>query len=129
MMYTIEEVEDFAQAETGSAGQECRVLLVADESRDTEAQALKGLANYQQYGTPWGWAPRPIRRVVDTIHFVRSTTNRGIQLADCVAFITLRRDRIQRGLTDGGGKSAGAVIDLYERLIRPNVYVHNIWCP
>jgi hypothetical protein len=69
LMFMIESVELLARE------RDCRVLLVADEAREIENAALRDLANYQEFGTSWGWKTVHIDRVIDTIHFVRSETN------------------------------------------------------
>ena len=49
------------------------MLLVADEAKEVEDEALRDLVNYQELGTQWGWRPEKVERVIDTIHFVPRT--------------------------------------------------------
>ena len=121
-MFTIESIERFAR------NRDCRVLLVADEAREVEDGALRDLANYQKLGTSWGWNTEQIDRIVDTIHFVRSETNPGIQLADCAAFIAARRRKISTGLV-AKGRSDEAVNRLWTDRIEPHIWRNSIWHP
>lgn len=122
LMFTIETIERMAR-ERG-----CLVLLVADEAKEVEDAALRDLANYQQVGTSWG-AKEQIDRIVDTIHFVRSHTNPGIQLADCASFIVARLLKIQEGIASGDGPYPKAVERLWEKRIEPNIHAYRIWRP
>lgn len=61
-----------------------RALLVADETNEHEAFAIDLLAELQR-GRSGVFAGGRITNVVDTVHFVRSETKRGIQAADPVA--------------------------------------------
>jgi len=122
LMFTIESIERLAR------NHDCRVLLVADEAREVEDNALRDLANYQEFGTSWGWNTEQIDRIVDTIHFVRSETNPGIQLADCAAFIAARRRKISTGLV-AEGRSDEAVRRLWTDRIEPYLWRNSIWHP
>jgi len=71
-----------------------RALLVADETQEHEAFAIGVVAAMQARGE--GVVPgRLISRVIDTVHFVRSEDNRGVQLADLVAYALNRIDRVK----------------------------------
>jgi hypothetical protein len=122
LMFTIESVERLARE------RDCRVLLVADEAREVESAALRDLANYQEFGTSWGWKTAQIDRVIDTIHFVRSETNPAIQLADCAAFIASRMRKIEAG-TVAEDRSSEAIERLWNERIEPFVCENSIWYP
>jgi hypothetical protein len=126
LMFTLEAIERFARRQSARSLVECRFLVVADENKETEDSALRDLASYQQFGTGWGWNPIAIDHIIDTIHFVRSETNWAIQLADCLAFLESRRARIERGIVPRN-QSAEAVLDMFERLVRPHLFVLRIW--
>jgi hypothetical protein len=119
LMFTIESVERLAREH------DCRVLLVADEAREIEDEALRDLANYQQMGTTWGWNTERIDRIVDTIHFVRSETNPAIQLADCATFVAARQRKIESDLV----RQNAAVTDLWQSRIAPRVHRNSVWYP
>jgi Protein of unknown function (DUF3800) len=122
LMFTIETIERMAR------GHDCFVLLVADEAKEVEDTALRDLANYQQVGTSWG-VTEQIDQIVDTIHFVPSHTNPGIQLADCATYVVSRLLKIQEGLVTGDGPYPKAIERLWENHIEPNVHTNRIWRP
>lgn len=66
-----------------------RALLVADETNEHEAFAIDLLADLQRHGVGV-FTGRKIASIVDTVHFVRSETNRGVQAADLVAYALCR---------------------------------------
>jgi Protein of unknown function (DUF3800) len=69
-----------------------RALLIADETHEHEAFAIGVVAGMQAGGQ--GVVPgRLINRLIDTVHFVRSEDNRGVQLADLVAYALNRVNR------------------------------------
>lgn len=122
LMFSIESIERLARE------QDCRVLLVADEAKEIEDAALRDLANYQELGTSWGWNPEQIDHIVDTIHFVPSHSNAGIQLADCATYIAARVRKIRAGIVPAG-RSADAVEQLWETRIDPYVHFDGVWYP
>lgn len=122
LMFTIESIERMAR------DNDCRVLLVADEAKEIEDEALKDLANYQELGTSWGWNTEQIDHIVDTIHFVPSHRNAAIQLVDCATFIAARIRKIRTGLVPKN-PSAEAVERLWEERIEPYVRDNEVWHP
>lgn len=122
LMYTIESIERMARAH------DCRVLLVADEAKEVEDTALRDLAQYQELGTSWGWQTEQIDHIVDTIHFVPSHSNGGIQLTDCATYITARLEKIRAGVV-AAGPSAEAVEELWESRIEPYLRTREVWYP
>lgn len=122
LMFTIESIERMARAH------DCRVLLVADEAKEVEDTALRDLAQYQELGTSWGWQTEQIDHIVDTIHFVPSHSNGGIQLTDCATYITARLEKIRAGVV-AAGPSAEAVEELWESRIEPYLRTREIWYP
>jgi hypothetical protein len=122
LMFSIESIERLAR-ERG-----CRILLVADEAKEIEDTALRDLANYQELGTSWGWNPEQIDQIVDTIHFVPSHSNGGIQLTDCATYIAARVRKIRAGIVSGG-RSANAVEELWEKRIAPHICEDGVWYP
>ncbi len=84
-----------------------RTLLVADESTEYEQITLDLVTGLQAGGMgSTGSKLGRMDRIIDTVHFVRSETNRGVQLADLVAYLrnrTLRDDvdhSVERALWD-----------------------------
>lgn len=70
-----------------------RTLLVADQTNEHEQFALELLAGLQAGQPRPGLDLGPMNQVIDTVHFVRSETNRGVQLADLVAYLLNRLQR------------------------------------
>jgi uncharacterized protein DUF3800 len=122
LMFTIESIERMARKH------DCRVLLIADEAKEVEDAALRDLAQFQELGTSWGWKTEQIDRIVDTIHFVPSHSNAGIQLTDCATYIAARIEKIRAGVVPGG-PSAEAVEELWETHIVPHLRTRDIWYP
>ena len=74
-------------------------ILVADEAKEQELRAIKMVADMQQWGG--GEVPsRPLVRVIDSLHFVRSHASAGVQMADMVAFVLQRTRRGREGHPD-----------------------------
>lgn len=66
-------------------------ILVADEAREQELRAMKMVADMQEWGG--GEVPgRQLRTIIDSLHFVSSHANPGVQVADLVAYV-LQRSR------------------------------------
>jgi uncharacterized protein DUF3800 len=122
LMYTIESIERMARKH------DCRVLLIADEAKEVEDAARRDLAHYQEMGTSWGIYAEQIDHIVDTIHFVTSHSNGGIQLADCATYITSRIEKIRAGIVPDN-RSAEAVEELWETRIVPHLRTRDVWFP
>jgi hypothetical protein len=69
-----------------------------------------------------------ILSVVDTIHFVPSHSNGGIQLADCATYIAARVRKIRAGLVPSN-RSAEAIEKLWETRIEPHLWRNSVWHP
>lgn len=86
-------------------------LLVADENPDIEKRLLSDLEHYKtinldvpvsfnRTGFNISSGFNQINRIVDSIHFVKSSTNRLIQLADIVSYVLLRGIKAQNKLQE-----------------------------
>lgn len=66
-----------------------RRIVVADEAKEQELQAVKMVADLQhwRYGVVPG---RQLTTVIDTLHFVRSHASYGVQMADMCAYVLQR---------------------------------------
>lgn len=83
LQFLVEKLDAFLRSQADPMRQ--RALLVADETDEHEAFAIGMVAGMQATGA--GIVPgRIIGQVIDTVHFVRSDVNRGVQLADLVAY-------------------------------------------
>lgn len=70
-----------------------RVLLIADKSNKTENSAKEMIGRLQR--STYGEVPgKQLQTVIGTPHFVRSDESRGIQLADTVAYVLNKHDRL-----------------------------------
>lgn len=67
-----------------------RALLVADQTNEHEQFALDLLVDLQTGRPRPGLDLGDMTNIIDTVHFVRSETNRGVQLADLVAYLLNR---------------------------------------
>lgn len=96
-----------------------RALLVADETQEHEAFAISLVADLQASGVGVVAGRRVVERIIDTVHFVRSKDNRGVQLADLVAY-AMNRDHRKAGQSP---KSLGdlALATMVSDLIWPQV--------
>ena len=79
-------------------------VLVADEAKEHELRAVKMVSNLQEWGS--GEVPGPpLRRIIDSLHFVDSAASPGVQLADLAAFAMQRR----RGKRDSHPDAIAAI--------------------
>ncbi len=93
LQFLVERLDVFLVSQSDSSAQ--RALLVADETNEHEAYAINLVADLQSGGV--GVVDgRRVERIVDTVHFVRSRDNRGVQLADLVAYALNRVRRKTR---------------------------------
>lgn len=117
MTHLIERVDSFCK------GQDEHALLVADEHHETQSALLRDLVTYQEWGT-WGYLAKKIERIVDTIHFVTSSTNPLVQGADLVAFLTRRRATHK----EKDPRAEKTNEDLWQ-IIEPRIYDQHCWYP
>lgn len=114
LQFLTEKIEIFLRAQTDPL--RMRALLVADETHEHEVFALDLVAKMQREAGPYGGGP-VLTSIVDTVHFVRSETNLGVQLADLVAYIIGRSQRI---VADSELRQDPVILE-FERLIRNRV--------
>lgn len=70
-------------------------ILVADESKEQELRAMRMVADMQDWGG--GEVPgRQLRTIIDSLHYVSSHANPGVQVADLVAFVLQRKRRTEQ---------------------------------
>lgn len=80
-----------------------RALLVADHSHEHDQYAFDLIQRMQTGGGPIGGNRGlnvSLDHIVDGVYFAHSERSRGIQLADLVAFVLNRSERIKRSLGD-----------------------------
>ena len=99
-----------------------RALLVADHSHEHDQYAFELIRGMQLDGGPVGSSRSlniRLERIVDGVYFAHSERNRGIQLADLVAFVLNRSDRSKR--RPGDPRSDAAVTKLISEYIAPQL--------
>lgn len=97
-------------------------IVVADQAKEQELRAVKLVADLQT--TTSGIVPgQQIQKVIDTLHFVRSSDSPGVQLADMVAYILQRkwykRDKDQRLVE--------AISEMYDSIIASRLTYRDVW--
>lgn len=70
-------------------------LLVADEQKEMDRTIVERFAFWRRSGTEFT-SGREVRYLIDTVHYVPSEDSWGIQLADCVAYLLNRREKLRR---------------------------------
>ncbi len=116
LQFLVEKIDAFLATQADPMRQ--RALLVADETDEHEAFAIGMVAGMQASGE--GVVPgRMIRRVIDTVHFVKSDVNRGVQLADLVAYGLNRTSRVRSRDTLSRGDEA--LISMFDAHVMPLV--------
>ena len=123
LQFLIEKLDIFFAGQTDPLRQ--RGLLIADETHEHELFAIDLVARMQEHG--FGQvAGRTLTRVVDTVHFVRSETNAGVQLADLVAYLVNRRSRVLPGSTHPADI---AITEMYWEHVAPHVRTYRSTWP
>ena len=128
LQFLTEKIQRWVAGQTDPLSQ--RVLLVADENHEQEQYAIDLIRTMQATGGPvGGWAGLaiPLDNYVDSVYFARSDQNRGIQLADLVAFIINRSQRIHDHPSDQ--RSDGAVMTLLQNHIDPQIRTYRTSWP
>ena len=99
-MYLVEELDRWLSTQQPStdriaAGDPALLgLLVSDEQDEVSRDLVSGFARWRQFGTDHGYLARDVRYLIDTIHYVKSQDSWLIQLADCVAYIRNRYQKV-----------------------------------
>ena len=97
-------------------------MLVADENHEQQQYSMDLIRNMQSADRYIGSRPSSSIRLdnyVDSVYFAKSDQNRGIQIADLVAFIIHRSLWIVN--RPSNPRSDRAIIALLEEHIRPQI--------
>lgn len=107
-----------------------RALIVADESDENNHYQLQLLRSMQD-GSGGIGKSIALTNIVDTVHFVESRVNRGVQLVDLVAYALNRSRRIWEKREAGDSVSAGddALEEMVEDLIHPYIRTWRVTWP
>jgi Protein of unknown function (DUF3800) len=69
-------------------------IVIADEAKEQQLRAVKMVADMQQHSSGGEVPGRPLKTVIDSLHFVQSNASPGVQLADLVAYMIQRSRRM-----------------------------------
>ena len=116
LTHVIERVDECAETHGEMA------ILIADEV-DGQDNYRRDLWAYQRSST-WGYRARPIKQIVDTIHFAPSHSSRLLQAADLIAYLARRRATH----TEQDERAARANEALWAR-IQPRIWHQWCWWP
>ena len=120
LQFLAEKIERWVRGLSNPLSQ--RVLLVADHNHEQEQFSVDLIRGMQAFDGPVGKGLGigvTLDHFVDSVYFDRSERNRGIQLADLVAYITHRYYKVQ--YQPGNKRSDQAVQDLYRRHVMPRL--------
>jgi hypothetical protein len=102
---------------------------VADEQKEMDREIVGNFARWRTLGTAMGYRARTIRFLVDTVHYVPSTDSWLIQLADCVAYLRNRYEKVcakaARGETPGAADEE--IVSLWRMRCLPRVVSDRCW--
>lgn len=119
LQFLTEKIEGWVRQQSNPLSQ--RALLVADQNHQEEQYAFDLVREMQKSGGPIGAASGnaiSAKHIVDGVYFSPSERSRGIQIADLVAYILNRYERVPRGLNQR--RSDTAIQQLYHDYIVPN---------
>ena len=120
LQFLAEKIERWLERQTDELGQ--RALLVADHSYEHDQYAFDLIQGMQVAGGPVGGHTGlnvSLDHIVDGIYFAHSQRSWGIQLADLVAFVLNRSERIKQ--SPGDPRSDRAVRMLEADYIEPQL--------
>lgn len=120
LQFLTEKIERFLRGRVDELSQ--RALLVADHNHEHDQYAFDLIQRMQTEGGPIGehrGLNVPLDHIVDGVYFAHSERSRGIQLADLVAFVLNRSERIRR--SPGNPRSDSAIRTLRQEHISPQL--------
>lgn len=94
-------------------------LIIADENHEIQRPVIEAMRNYQNNGFNFGGPGKPMHRIIDTVHFIESSDNRVLQLADLATFFLCKAQRIKDALKAnprGLKANENAVLNIANRL-------------
>jgi hypothetical protein len=118
------------QPRRASAADAVLGLVIADEQKEVGREVVSSFARWRDGGTAMGYRRRRIRYLVDTVHHVPSTDSWLLQLADCVAYLRNRYEKVQRGKVLRGealGPADEEVVSLWKTHCAPLLCCDGVW--
>lgn len=134
-MYLLERIDEWLEDEQpeptlfGAPASPLYGLIVADEQKEVDRDIVQRFAFWREAGTDFG-SYRELRYLIDTVHYVPSHDSWLIQLADCVAYLRNRVDRLRRAKGSDKTKytpSEAAVDRLWRDYCQPKVVREYLW--
>jgi hypothetical protein len=122
LQFLAEELDEWLGTQSDPVRQ--RGLLVAAQRLHTEDFAIGLVANVPQWGSSIG-PQRKLTRIVDTVHFVRSIDNPGVQLADLVAYALHRVWKMAPRRSRGPGDQF--IAQLVDEVISPRIRTYKMF--
>lgn len=114
--FLIEKINTFVRGQEDPLKR--RAILIADETDEHHAFQISLVHDMQRSDGGIGASPT-LTNIVDTVHFVDSRQNRGVQLADLVAYGCNRTTRARlKGTIPLGDQ---ALLDMYQTHIEPQI--------
>jgi len=113
-----------------SSADPCHGLIIADEQHEMARALVQSFARWRFTSTDNGYKPRVIKYLIDTVHYVPSHDSWMIQLADCIAFVRARYEKIFRvkgNARERYTQSEQAVAMLWSELCQPCVAEDRVW--
>jgi hypothetical protein len=129
LMYLVERVDEWLAQRQARGSGPAYGLLVADEQKEVDRQAVERFAFWRQQGTEYGGG-RAIRHLIDTVHYVPSHDSWMIQLADCVLYLFSRYHRVTLEKGDDVARytaAEDAVVRLWRENCANKVARHYLW--
>lgn len=114
--FLVEKINSFVRSQQEPGLQ--RTLLIADETDEHNTFQFELIRDMQRDGGGVGVGPK-LTNIVDTVHFVDSTRNRGIQLCDLVAYALNRTRRAKKKEAPTRGEQS--LVDMWNNCVHPYV--------
>lgn len=121
--YLIEQIDEWLE-HLAKGGSPQLGLVVADQQQEVDRRMVHQFEHWTRYGTSTGYRSRSIDRLIHTLHYVRSTDSRLVQLADCVAFL---RNRVHKVGFAPARQSDQAIVQLWQRWCVPHIVSDRVW--
>jgi hypothetical protein len=105
-------------------------LLVADEQKEVDRQTVHSFARWRDLGIGGDGRDPTARFLVDTVHYIPSMDSWLLQLADCVAYLRNRYEKVMRLKIIPGhplNLADNEIVNLWEKFCAPVVVYEEVW--
>lgn len=127
LMYLLERIDEWLERQPRGSN---LGLLVADEQKEVDRQMVEKFASWRYRSTEFGLSRRSIRFLIDTLHYVPSQDSWLIQMADCLAYLYARYQKIlrEKGTARESYTAAeAAVVKLWEENCANKLRKQYVW--